>query len=107
MMMGISTRLPSKPYKDMSGKTEEGILVPVAQDGSFFHSGLRGPSGYRIGKKGEERVASSFEDALAALRKMSDPYWRRPSRTSGTPGIVKGVRWEMRPTRAVYSEADE
>ncbi len=84
------------------GEFTEGIAVPVARDGSFFHTALRGPKGYRIGKKGEEWVVDSFEEALAELKKMSDPFWRRPSRTSSVPGIVRGVRWEMRPRSEVY-----
>lgn len=76
---------------------ENTISVPVSRDGSVFGKGNKGPKGFRVGPKGEEVVYSSFDDALDALKKMPTPYWRRPSKTSGIPGIVSGVRWERRP----------
>lgn len=86
------------------GEFTEGVEVPVARDGSFFNTSLRGPKGYRIGKKGEEWVVDSFEEALIELKKMADPFWRRPSRTSGVPGIVRGVRWEKKPKSEVFKK---
>lgn len=72
------------------------LSVPVANDGSFFHAGLKRTKGYTIGKKGDERPIKEFRKALAELEKMPKPYWRRPSKTTGVPGIVKGVRWESK-----------
>lgn len=72
------------------------ISVPVAQDGSFFNATLKLKKGFAIGKKTEEHYYDTFEEALAALEKMPKPYWRRPSKTTGVPGIVRGVRWESR-----------
>jgi hypothetical protein len=78
------------------------VSVPVARDGSFFNAALKGPNGYRIGEKGDEVVFQTFEDALESLRKMKKPYWRRPSKTTGIPGIVAGIRWEEKPKSAVF-----
>ncbi len=72
------------------------VSVPVAKDGSFFSPGLKRKKGFAIGKKGEERYYDSFTEALSALEKMPSPYWRRPSQTTGVPGIVRGVRWESK-----------
>lgn len=68
------------------------VFVPVARDGSIFHPGLKRPSGFIIGKKGDESHISDFDKALAMLQSMPTPYWRRPN-DKGVPGIVKGVRW--------------
>ncbi|MBO6564809.1 MAG: hypothetical protein JJ956_08700 [Pseudomonadales bacterium] len=92
--------LEKQPTFRMSNEiveTSEMIEVPIARDGSFFNEGLRNSKGFRIGKKGEEVLVDCFEDALKDLRRMPTPYWRRPSGSSGIPGIVKGVRWEARP----------
>ncbi|MDP2139812.1 MAG: hypothetical protein Q8L20_03275 [Gammaproteobacteria bacterium] len=80
---------------------EETISVPVSKDGSFFRKNIRGPKGYRIGEKGSEVVIEEFNDALESLRKMPSPYWRRPSKTTGIPGIVTGIRWERKPLSEV------
>ena len=45
-----------------------------------------------MGKKGEEQTYANFSDALQAPA-MPIPYWRRPSKTTGVHGIVKGVEW--------------
>lgn len=71
-----------------------GVLVPVANDGSWFGPHLQKSSGFSIGKKGQERVVLSFEEALENLTKMPTPYWRRPNK-AGNWGIVSGVRWAM------------
>lgn len=74
----------------------ETLNVPVARDGSFFNVKVRSPSGYRIGKKGSEILIEDFNKALEELAKMPSPYWRRPSKESGVPGVVKGIRWERK-----------
>lgn len=67
-------------------------LVPFAKDGSFFgpHLGERGY--FQVGKKGEEQKFESFADALAELKRMPTPYWRRPNE-KGNWGIVSGKGW--------------
>lgn len=77
-------------------KSSAHISVPVASDGSFFNAKLERRKGFAIGKKGEERYIETFEEALEKLEKMPKPYWRRPSETTGVPGIVRGVRWESK-----------
>lgn len=74
----------------------ETISVPVARDGSIFHAALKGRKGYTIGPKGSEIYIEDFDEALTALKNMPTPYWRRPSKSSGVPGIVAGIRWERR-----------
>jgi hypothetical protein len=70
------------------------MLVPEAADGTLFTPDLARPDGtFRIGPKDDERVVKGYRDALSELRRMDKPYWRRPSATSGIPGIVVGVRW--------------
>lgn len=81
---------------------EKTILVPVARDGSVFNARLKTAKGFRIGPKGDEFLVETLEEALSAFKKMPSPHWRRPSRTSGIPGIVTGVRWEERPVSEVY-----
>ena len=77
-------------------ETKNGIKVPFSRDGSYFHRGLKTSSGaYRIGAKGEEKLVHSFDEALDHLRKMPVAQWRRPSATSGKPGIVSAVRWDL------------
>lgn len=78
---------------DMKQPLIEPLFVPRAGDGSIFHPGLRTKSGFRIGPKGDERTVGSFREALAVLQAMPVPFWRRPSATSGTPGIVRGEDW--------------
>ena len=84
---------PSETVSDDSNT----ISVPVSRDGSVFGVGNKGPKGFRVGPKGSEVVYPSFDEALNALKKMPTPYWRRPSKTSGVPGVVTGIRWERRP----------
>lgn len=64
----------------------------VARDDSTFDpvTCLRA-GGYWVGAKGSEQKYESFADALAALRSMDVPRWRRPNRR-GNWGIVTGVR---------------
>ena len=44
------------------------IYVPVSKDGSFFRTNIRGPVGYKIGQKGDEKVFENFCEALAELK---------------------------------------
>jgi hypothetical protein len=69
-------------------------MVPVSKDGSRFDpKTCRRNGGYWVGRKGAERKFSSFKDALAALRAMATPRWRRPN-TVGNWGLVTGTQWE-------------
>lgn len=89
----------SEPAEATPGVEESGpslsdpLFVPRAKDGSIFHPGLRSENGFQIGPKGQERIVDGFRDALAALQSMPTPYWRRPSATTGKPGIVRGEDW--------------
>jgi hypothetical protein len=87
----LKTREGFKWYRPISSPDE--ISVPVARDGSFFSTKCKQGKGYAVGKKGEEQYYETLSAALAALKAMDEPYWRRPSPTSGVPGIVKGVGW--------------
>lgn len=96
MQVGFSRTAIVKP------EDEKTVNVPVSKDGSFFRKNIRGPKGYRIGQKGYEIALENFDEALEELKKMPSPYWRRPSRTTGIPGIVTGIRWERKPYSEVY-----
>jgi hypothetical protein len=74
-------------------KSSKQISVPEAKDGTFFSASCKRSKGYTVGKKGEERPFKTFAEALAELDKMPVPYWRRPSKTTGVHGIVKGRSW--------------
>lgn len=71
---------------------EEAIFVPVASDGSVFHPGLARDDAYRIGPSSHEERHESYEDALAALQKMHQPVWQRPT-PRGHWTKVTAVRW--------------
>lgn len=71
----------------------DSLLVPQARDASFFGPHCKQLNGYKIGKKGEETYVENFTEALDILSRMPKPYWRRPSPTSGVPGIVSGATW--------------
>lgn len=66
-------------------------LVPTAKDGSSFLPNCRSKNGFRIGPKGAEMLYADYWSALEALKAMPTPYWRRPSKTNGKPGIVTCV----------------
>lgn len=89
------------PTRTLVTNDTEYLTVPVARDGSFFSTAIRGKNGYRIGPKGSEVLVPDFYEALETLGKMSAPYWRRPSKKSGIPGIVTGIRWERKPLSEV------
>jgi hypothetical protein len=70
------------------------VFVPVSKDGSRFdRTTCRRAGGYWVGPKGAERKFSLFEEALAFLRTLATPRWRRPNQ-AGNWGIVGGVRLE-------------
>lgn len=70
------------------------IVVPEAKDGSRFTADLVLRDGtYRIGGLDGEFHVLGYTNALRFLHAMASPTWRRPSRTSGISGVVKGVRW--------------
>lgn len=84
---------PTAPADTPTASTNPLGTVPGARDGSRFTSALRRAGGFTIGRKGEEVVVREYPDALAELRRMDAPRWRRPN-AKGNWGIVTGVRWE-------------
>lgn len=72
------------------------IEVPVSKDNSIFSHACRQTTGYKIGKKGEERYVETTEEALKALAEMPVAYWRRPNK-HGRYGIVRAVEWKIVP----------
>jgi hypothetical protein len=73
------------------------MYVPISKDGSAFGPHCAYADGkFRVGPKGAERTMATVDEALVALKAMTPPYFRRPNGSDGTPGIVRGLRWEMR-----------
>lgn len=68
------------------------VFVPVAQDRTLFHPGLRKDGVYIVGESGSEREFTEFEEALAALQAMRIPAWRRPTE-KGRWTLVRGIEW--------------
>jgi hypothetical protein len=69
-------------------------LIPEAADGSRFTPDLIHRDGsFQIGQWPHEVRVFGYDQALASLRSMEVARWRRPSATSGKPGIVRAVRW--------------
>lgn len=66
-------------------------MIPTAKDGSSFLPYCRSKNGYRIGQKGDEVLIADYWEALKELKEMPVPRWRRPSTTTGIPGIVTGI----------------
>jgi hypothetical protein len=67
------------------------ITVPVSSDGSHFDPVIcRRGGGYWVGPKGRQHKFVNYNDALAALRLMEVPYWRRPN-LAGNWGIVRAA----------------
>lgn len=94
-----SAHIPAKAMANHdveAARTTVGKLVPVAKDGSWFgpHVGRGGV--FQIGEKGAEIRVTGYEAALAQLRTMSPPRWRRPN-GKGNWGIVSGIDWIVRP----------
>jgi hypothetical protein len=70
------------------------MFLPVAKDGSVFDAKTcRRAGGYWVGPKGNEQKFSTFADALAALRLLDKPCFRRPN-AAGNWGLVNVVRWD-------------
>lgn len=67
-------------------------MVPVAKCGSWFGPHLARRGRFTVGAKGEEESHTDYAAALAALRAMPTPRWRRPN-PNGNWGIVAGIRW--------------
>ncbi|GGD19474.1 hypothetical protein [Sinisalibacter lacisalsi] len=86
-------REPQTPAGETEMETPTSRIVPRAKDGSIFHPGLKTENGFRIGPKGNELTVETFDEALAELRDMEVAFWRRPSATSGKPGIVREEDW--------------
>ena len=82
----IAETLPSRAHE-----APFHTAVPEARDGSRFNPGLKRAGAYRIGAKAHEEVFESFEAALARLREMPRPQWRRPN-AQGNWGLVTGMR---------------
>lgn len=89
---GATVRSVERSVPDVAPSTCDN-LVPVARDGTWFSPALRRAGGYTIGAKGEEQVVADYHQALAQLREMTVPRWRRPN-PKGNWGIVAGVSWE-------------
>lgn len=82
----------------------EYVFVPEARDGSFFRPSDRMTKGWKIGTKEGGHFVQNFWDALDQLNRLSTPRWRRPSKTSGTPGVVTGVRFRRLLKKQVEDE---
>ncbi len=74
------------------------LFVPEARDGTVFspisckRGGKNGTAYYTVGAKDAEVDYEDYDEALAALSKMSTPRWRRPNE-NGNFGIVSAERW--------------
>lgn len=75
-----------------TGVSAGSSLVPVAKCGSWFGPHLARSGKFTIGAKGEELPYFNYGEALAALRAMTVPRWRRPN-SKGNWGIVVGAWW--------------
>ncbi len=71
------------------------MLKPYAKDGNTLDENCRYKRDglFRIGPKGQHVKFSDLDEALAYMRKNNVNHWRRPSATSGAPGVVVAVRW--------------
>lgn len=91
--------------------TKDVILLPEASDGSLFYPDLKRRKGYQLGPKGSEIYIENYFEALKKLKSMKVPYWRRPSKSSGVYGIVKGIGWKEIPKskllKIVVSEKED
>ncbi|KAK42942.1 hypothetical protein BG58_37260 [Caballeronia jiangsuensis] len=71
--------------------TGDFISVPFYVEGNgsktFFAPALRHPKGYQVGKKGDEQYIADYWEALAFLKGMASPAFRRPN-GNGNRGIV-------------------
>lgn len=71
--------------------SKEFVKIPyyVERDGTKTHflPSHKQAKGYRIGEKGSEQVIPDYWEALALLRSMSTPRFRRKN-SAGNAGIV-------------------
>lgn len=95
----------------MTGKVTKGNrpLVPFADDGSYFHPGLKDlrprAQTYWIGSKDSSEFYSDFNQALFRLSQMKPAVWRRPN-ASGNWGVVSAVCWAPLPRLPHEEEAE-
>lgn len=82
---------PAAATPDAAKDEEEFVSVPfyIESDGSktLFLPPLKRSGGFQIGEKEKERYIVDYWDALAALREMSVPRFRRPNKSNNF-GIV-------------------
>lgn len=70
------------------------MLRPFAKDGTTLDETCRYKDGqFRVGSKGHEVKIRDLDEALIYMNANKLRHWRRPSATSGTPGVVVAVRW--------------
>jgi len=71
------------------------MLKPYAKDGSTLDESCRYKRDglFRVGPKGQHVTFSDLVEALDYMRKYNVNHWRRPSATTGAPGVVVAVRW--------------
>lgn len=88
--------------------TGDFLFVPEARDGTIFspiacrRGGKNGTPYYTVGPKGCEVDYEDYEEALAALSKLSNPRWRRPNE-HGSFGIVSAERWRRLNREELFS----
>jgi hypothetical protein len=73
-------------------EVEDAVFVPVAGDNSVFHPGLAREGRYAVGRGRWEARHDNFEEALAALQRMPEPAWQRPT-PRGSWTTVSAARW--------------
>jgi hypothetical protein len=77
---------------ETAGEIDDALFVPVASDNSVFHPGLARNGAFTIGHGKREKKHTSYEAALAALQKLANPAWPRPT-AKGRWTTVHAVRW--------------
>lgn len=87
-----------------SAAAESTVEVPVAADGSAFLPSCGTSRSYTVGRKGSEVHFRDYFEALAALRQMQRPHWRRAN-GRGRRGIVVGVDWRRLPRTEIEALA--
>jgi hypothetical protein len=71
------------------------MYVPISKDGSTLDpKTCCRAGGFWVGPKGNEQRFSTYSGALAALRLLDRPSWRRPN-SAGNWGLVAAVRWGL------------
>lgn len=84
------------------------LFVPEARDGTVFspisceRGGKNGKAYYTVGTKNAEVDYEDYDEALAALSKMSTPRWRRPNE-NGNFGIVSAERWRRLTRKELFA----